>query len=79
MQMSSLDFLYLALSASFISIAIFINIALYQVILTIKMARGAIENIHSYTKDAVVAKDKLKLQALKGAQKIIGLFSRKTI
>ena len=71
MQMSSLDFLYLALAASLVSIAVFINILLYQVIQVIKVARGTLEHIHDYTKDAVIAKDKLKLQVLKGAQKLL--------
>ncbi len=71
MQMSSLDFLYLALAASLVSIAIFINILLYQLIQVIKVIRGTIENIHDYTKDAVIAKDKLKLQVLQVAQKLL--------
>ncbi|MDQ3098385.1 MAG: hypothetical protein M3Q44_01430 [bacterium] len=75
--MSSLDFLYLALAASAVSIAVFINIMLYQVILTIKMARGTLEHIHEYTKEAVVMKDKVKLQFLKGAQKIMSFFPGK--
>ncbi len=77
MQMSSLDFLYLALAACAVSITVFINIVLYQIIVTLKMARGTLEHIHDYTRDAVIAKDKLKLQFLRGAQKILSFLPKK--
>jgi hypothetical protein len=74
--MTSLDFLYICLAIGFISLCVFINMVLYQVLLTVKTARTTLEHIHSYTKDAVNMKDNLKLNALKGVQKVISIFKR---
>lgn len=79
MQISSLDFLYIALAASIISIAVFLNIVLYQVILTIKSSRHIVENLHDYTQDAVNAKNKIKLQALKFTQKFLSFIKKDNI
>jgi glucan phosphoethanolaminetransferase (alkaline phosphatase superfamily) len=69
--MTSLDFLYICLALSVLSVAVFINMVLYNIIITIRTGRSMLENVHSYTKDAVQAKDKVKLTVLKGVQKVL--------
>jgi uncharacterized protein YoxC len=78
MHMTSLDFLYICLALGFISVAVFINIVLYNIIMTIRAVNNTIENVHSYTKDAVNAKDKVKLGVLKGFQKVISMIPHRS-
>lgn len=74
--MTALDFLYIALAVSALSVAVFLNIVLYNVVLSLRTLRNTLENIHSYTKDAVGIKDKLKLNALKGVSKLLSFIPR---
>jgi hypothetical protein len=75
--MTSLDFLYISLSIAALSIAVFINILLYNVIMSIRNINSTLDHIHSYTKDAVNAKDKVKLTVLKGVQKVLSFLPSK--
>ncbi|MDQ3239534.1 MAG: hypothetical protein M3P33_03345 [bacterium] len=75
--MTYLDFLYLCLALGFVSICVFLNIVLYNIIIAIQTMRKAIENFQSYTQDAVNIKDSVKLTVLRNAQKAVAFFKRK--
>lgn len=76
MNITTLDILYIALSIGFISLVVFVNIILYNIIITIRSLRHSVENIHNVTKTPVTIKNKVKLAVLKGLSSFLNKIPR---
>jgi uncharacterized protein YoxC len=75
MNITSLDLLYIVLSLGFISLVIFINIILYNLLLTVRSFRKSIEKIDKVITYPINATNNVKLELLKKARSLVQKFS----
>lgn len=76
MNMTSLDLLYLALAAGFITLVVFVNMILFNVWKIVRSFRVSIERVEHLSDSVIVAKNKVKSFLLSALKDVIGKYKK---
>lgn len=72
MNITSLDILYIALAVGFISLVVFVNIILYNIIVAIRSVNKSAKTVHDVTQGILKPGRALRLVWLKLVKDLIG-------